>query len=64
MDLPVNEDISPPSCCIDERFLRDLFSSFNISNNRNAVIIKTEIKSDGHPHSFAFIKFESHEEAM
>lgn len=63
-DLPVNEDANPPCCSIDEDFLRQLFQGYGVSNSPDAVTIKAKIKPSGKAYAFAFIKFDTREQAM
>lgn len=63
-DLPVNKDVNPPQSAIDEEFLRQLFQDQGVSNSPEAVTIKTKIGRSGNPYAFAFIKFDTHDQAV
>ena len=51
-------------CGVDNEFLRELFKDYNISPNEHAITIKTKIRQDGTPYSFAYIKFDDREHAI
>lgn len=63
-DLPVNKEANPPTSSIDEEFLRQLFQDQGVSQAQDAVTIKTKIGRSGNPYAFAFIKFDTHEQAL
>lgn len=63
-DLPVNKEANPPQSAIDEEFLRQLFQDQGVSNSPEAVTIKTKIGRSGNPYAFAFIKFDTHDQAV
>lgn len=64
-DLPASKDPSgQPVSDIEEDFLRELFQEFNVVKSPEAVTIKTKLGRNGNPYSYAFIKFESREDAL
>ena len=64
-DLPAGKDQNnQPVSLVDEEFLRQLFQDQGIINAPEAVVIKTKMGRNGNPYAYAFIRFESHENAV
>lgn len=50
-DLPLNKNSYPPSCAIDEDFIRELFEGYDFYHD--SIIIKKKTRRNGTSYAFA-----------
>ena len=63
-DLPVTTFLDECTSVIDEDFLKQLFQENHVSQSPGSVIIKAKIDKNNNPYAYAFVDFETREDAV
>lgn len=63
-DLPVARFFDEFTSAIDEVFLKELFNEYHVSQSPGSVITKAKIDKNGNPYAYAFVSFETREDAI